>query len=78
MASAFSVDVIWTSWALMGFNGVIMGFNGGLMGLKMVASGWFYGISWDLPSGNDQHSYGKSPFLLRKPTISMTMFNRNL
>ena len=29
---------------------------------KTIGTWWFNGIWWDLPSGNDWHSYGKSLF----------------
>ena len=31
-----------------------------------------------LPSGKRSHNYGKSPFLMRKSTISMAIFNSKL
>ena len=37
-----------------------MEFHGGLMVIQWDLVG-FYGILWDLPSGNLLHSYGKLP-----------------
>ena len=35
---------------------------------KNIGKTWFNGILWDLSSGNDSHSCGKSPFLMGKLT----------
>ena len=40
----------------MGFYGDSMGFDSDLMGYE-----------WDVPSGNDWHSYGKWQFIVHKP-----------
>ena len=36
---------------------------------------WTHRVSWGLPSGKHTKSYGTSPFLMGKSTISMVIFN---
>ena len=44
----------------------------------MVVNGGLMVFDGDLPSGKLSHSYGKSPFLMGKSTISMAIFNSKL
>ena len=52
---------------------VFMGKAGNIHGISTINGGFLKPIHW-LPSGKRWH-YGKSPFLMGKSTISMTMFN---